>query len=204
MSPHTFIARLASLVPRPRTNTTIYTGVLAANSKLRPHVVPKRDDTQPRHHDEPWAALMKHSFGLPVPSCARCKGRLRFVAVLFDRAEIKRQLSHLRFFCEPLPIHPVRQGVSSFERILPALQGQAFLSDGRAQQVVAEALEACALVLADGGAGVQVEAVEVGVASAATRPLRDGSRVAQAHELVAGAWSGRDSPVAATWATDAA
>jgi hypothetical protein len=108
MSPHTFIGRLASLVPRPKTNTLLYSGVLAANSTLRRHVVPKREPSRRRHHDSSWAALMKRSFGISILSCARCKGWLRFVAVLFDRTEIKRLLQHLRMWSEPLPPHPAR------------------------------------------------------------------------------------------------
>jgi hypothetical protein len=42
MSPSVFLARLASLVPRPRANTTLYFGVLAAHSRDRAHVTPER------------------------------------------------------------------------------------------------------------------------------------------------------------------
>ena len=41
-------------------------------------------------------------------SCPRCRGRLRFVAVLFDRAEIERLLTHLHIWADPLPPHPPR------------------------------------------------------------------------------------------------
>jgi hypothetical protein len=41
MSPRVLIGRLASLVPRPHVNTTLYFGVLAAQSKDRAHVTPK-------------------------------------------------------------------------------------------------------------------------------------------------------------------
>jgi hypothetical protein len=51
---------------------------------------------------------MKRSFGLDVPSCRRCKGRLRLVAVPFDRAEIERLLCHLRCWSDPLPVHRAR------------------------------------------------------------------------------------------------
>jgi len=40
MTPDAFIARLASLVPRPRKNTLVYFGVLAANAKRRESIVP--------------------------------------------------------------------------------------------------------------------------------------------------------------------
>jgi len=44
MSAHTFLERLCSLVPRPRTNQILYRGVLAANSARRKKVVPEPDD----------------------------------------------------------------------------------------------------------------------------------------------------------------
>ncbi len=100
-----FLGRLASLVPRPRANTTLYAGVLAPHAKNRPRARPAAPR---RHRDASWAALMLHSFGLDVLSCPRCRGRLRFVAVLFDRAEIQRLLTHLPIWADPLPPHPPR------------------------------------------------------------------------------------------------
>ncbi len=37
--------------PLRKTNTILYSGVLAANSTLRPHGVPKREPSRRRHHD---------------------------------------------------------------------------------------------------------------------------------------------------------
>lgn len=48
----TFMERLCSMVPRPNTNTILYTGVLAPNSKLREHVVPEQQgDLPPRREN---------------------------------------------------------------------------------------------------------------------------------------------------------
>jgi hypothetical protein len=44
---------------------------------------------------------MKHSFGLDVLGCPKCKARLRLVAVIFDRAELRRRLQHLCLFSDP-------------------------------------------------------------------------------------------------------
>jgi len=44
MSAHTFLERLSSLVPRPRTNQILYRGVLAPNSARREKVVPEPSD----------------------------------------------------------------------------------------------------------------------------------------------------------------
>jgi hypothetical protein len=102
MSPSVFLGRLASLVPRPRVNTTLYFGVLAAHSKDRAHITPKPAAKTSPTQEASWAALMRRSFGIDVLSCPKCKGRLRFVAVIFDPIEVKRLLAHLRCFSDPL------------------------------------------------------------------------------------------------------
>jgi hypothetical protein len=70
----------------------------------------KTERSAPRKEDANWAALMKHSFGLDVLGCPRagCKGRLALVAVIFDGAEVKRLLGHLRLFTEPIPVQSAR------------------------------------------------------------------------------------------------
>jgi hypothetical protein len=110
LTPSAFLTRLASLVPRPRKNTSLYFGVLAANAKRRKKIVRKTERTTTRKEDASWAALMKHSFGLDVLGCPRagCKGRLTLVAVIFDRDEVKRLLEHLRLFTEPIPMKSAR------------------------------------------------------------------------------------------------
>jgi hypothetical protein len=101
LTPHAFLTRLASLVPRPRKNTSLYFGALAGNARR----------SAIRTEDASWAALMKHSLGLDVLGCPRpgCKGRLTFVAVIFDRDEVKRLVAHLRLFTEPIPLQSARE-----------------------------------------------------------------------------------------------
>ena len=108
MAPDAFIARLASLVPRPRKNTLVYFGVLAANAKRRESIVPCPEAERRCRPDSSWAALMKHAFGLDVLACPRCDARLRFVAVLHERDEVRRLLEYLYLWSEPRPIHPAR------------------------------------------------------------------------------------------------
>ena len=108
MTPSVFIGRLCSLVPRPRRNTTLYYGVLAGNARGRDKLVPKPSGTKRRHEDASWAALMKHSFGLDVLGCRCCGGRMRLVAVIHDRKEVRRLLQNLRVWSDPLPVHPAR------------------------------------------------------------------------------------------------
>jgi hypothetical protein len=80
--------------------------VLAGSAEGRKKLVRKTERRVARNEDASWAALMKHSFGLDVLGCPRpgCKGRLALVAVVFDRAEVKRFLGHLRLFTEPIPV----------------------------------------------------------------------------------------------------
>lgn len=66
MSADTFLERLASLVPRPRTNQVLYRGVLAPHSARRPHVVPQPDDEEAPHRprNATFCELMKHGLGV--------------------------------------------------------------------------------------------------------------------------------------------
>ncbi len=108
-TPDAFLSRLATLVPRPRINTTLYHGVLAAHSKLRRHVVPRRAPApRAQSRNVAWSELMRHAFGVDVLSCGRCAGRLRFVAVVMKPAEVRRILTNLGLPTDPLPIRPAR------------------------------------------------------------------------------------------------
>ena len=107
MTASTFLSRLASLVPRPRANNLIYSGVLAGNATGRKKVVPTTANPK-RVIDSSFAALMRHSFGIDLLSCRKCRGRMRFVAVILERSEVKRILQHLRMWSDPLPIEPAR------------------------------------------------------------------------------------------------
>jgi hypothetical protein len=69
LTPSAFLTRLASLVPRPRKNTSLYFGVLAANARGRKQFVRKIDRRVARNEDASWAALVKHTFGLDVLGC---------------------------------------------------------------------------------------------------------------------------------------
>ncbi len=87
MSADTFLERLASLVPRPRTNQVRYRGVLhraqvseanraaehVAHSARRPQVVPEPDDDpKDRPKNATFCELMKH--GLNVRRGHRAQG----------------------------------------------------------------------------------------------------------------------------------
>jgi hypothetical protein len=118
--PLDFVAKLAALVPRPHKNLVIYHGVLAANAAWRARVVAYgrqqapgvedggaargADESEPglsRHLRRQWAELMRRSFGFDVLSCDRCGGKLRLLAVILERAVIRKILSHIGMPSEP-------------------------------------------------------------------------------------------------------
>lgn len=117
MTPDAFIARWATLVPRPRRNTTLYFGVLAANSKGREEIVPCPEGKRGVRPDASWAKLMKYSFGLDVLACPNCGERLRFVEVVHDRKRVRALLEGLALWTELLPMHPARGPPDGHESI---------------------------------------------------------------------------------------
>jgi hypothetical protein len=108
--PSDFVAKLAALVPRPNKNLVLYHGVLSAHAAWRARVVAYGRDAAasaleaettgarcepPRHERQRWAVLMKRAFGFDVLSCAQCGGRMRLIAVVLERAAIRKVLAHL-------------------------------------------------------------------------------------------------------------
>ncbi len=86
------LARLVSLVPRPRVNLTRFHGVFAPNSKYRSRVTPanrgKRQKCRSVHRADQtpaekrasmtWAKRLKRVFNIDVETCDKCnEGRLR-------------------------------------------------------------------------------------------------------------------------------
>ena len=91
LAPAELIGRMAALVPRPFTNSIIYSGVLSARSAWRADVVPGRPSPTPdsaqgrpcpsRRRRIPWATLLKRVFGIDPTRCD-CGGRYRLVATI--------------------------------------------------------------------------------------------------------------------------
>jgi hypothetical protein len=114
--PLDFVAKLAALVPRPHKNLVVYHGVLAANAAWRSRVVAyvrrggpvaegEVEDAPtpnpPRYLRRQWAELMRRSFGFDALECADCGGKMRLLAVILDRAVIRKFLSHVGLPSEP-------------------------------------------------------------------------------------------------------
>lgn len=107
--PLDFIARLASLVPKPRVHLTRFHGVFAPNSRYRAQVtsetkikrhqipasidVPK--DCEARRSKMSWAMRLKRVFNIDITVCRHCQGRVRIIACIEERAVIDKILAHL-------------------------------------------------------------------------------------------------------------
>ena len=109
--PVDFIAKLATLVPKPRVNLTRFHGVFAPNSKHRALVTPakrgkgnerKAADGQEeqipvqRHASMTWAQRLKRVFKIDVERCRVCGGSARVIACIEDPVVIKKILVHLQ------------------------------------------------------------------------------------------------------------
>jgi hypothetical protein len=109
MSADTFLERLSSLVPRPRTNQVLYRRVLAPHSARRANVVPEPDDDEPRHRprNATFCELMKHGLGIDTLACP-CGHRMKYVATIFDKKGLARLLRAKGLPHRIEPIRPAR------------------------------------------------------------------------------------------------
>ena len=106
--PVDFIARLATLVPKPRVNLTRYHGVLAPNHRWRGLVTPARRgkgvkpisnvEVRPaaeRHAAMTWAQRLRRVFNIDIEVCARCGGSVKVIACIEEQDVIDRVLAHM-------------------------------------------------------------------------------------------------------------
>ena len=105
---HWIIARLASLVPKPRFHLTRFHGVFAPNSKHRAMVTKELNGEQKQAPVESstcenedskskmnWAMLFPRVFNIDITICKHCQGRVRIIACIEDAQVIKKILSHI-------------------------------------------------------------------------------------------------------------
>lgn len=118
--PLDFMARLATLVPKPRVNLTRFHGVFAPNSKHRAFVTPaNRGKGNPakvadapstpaeRRASMTWAQRLKRVFGIDIETCPACGGAVRIIACTEDPVVIQKILGHLKSkdaIREPCPL----------------------------------------------------------------------------------------------------
>ena len=113
-----FVAKLASLVPKPKVIFTRLNGVFASNSKHRIPVTPVRwgnggqkvsgQDKTPDEHRTAmtWAQRLKRVLNIDVETCAHCGGPVKVIACIEDPVVIKKIRSHL--LGKALSAEPVR------------------------------------------------------------------------------------------------
>ena len=103
--PLDFIARLAALVPRPRTHLLRYHGLFAPNAKHRHHLVPTnrsraKGDNAPHSSDAKptapmsWMQRLRRVFAIDLRCCPRCGGSVRVIASITEPALINKILHH--------------------------------------------------------------------------------------------------------------
>ena len=107
--PLDFIARLVSLVPKPRVNLTRFHGVFAPNSNYRALITPARRGKHKKHRTADaanqtptekrasitWAKRLKRVFKIDIETCDKCGGDVRIIASIEDPALIKTILAFL-------------------------------------------------------------------------------------------------------------
>lgn len=118
LHPFELLSRICALMPRPHLNSTLYSGVLAANASWRPHVVPPPppgEDHRPcpanptrRRRRLPWDELLYRVFGVDSLRCDDCGGRYEHVADIRDPEVAAAILRALGLPDTPLPILPAR------------------------------------------------------------------------------------------------
>jgi len=129
LEPHTLIARLSALIPRPFKKLTTYHGVFAPAAGYRERVVPapweladQREPVEPaesapqtafprkprkRRKRYAWAELLRRVFLIDVLLCT-CGGRRKLLAAITERGTIVAILAHLGLCSEAPKIAPAR------------------------------------------------------------------------------------------------
>ena len=100
LDPLDFLSRLASLVPRPRTNLIRFHGVFAPNFKHRCLITPKtkspeKQTTKSRNSSSmTWAMRLKRVFGMDIEICSECGGKLKVISSIEEPEVIEKILTH--------------------------------------------------------------------------------------------------------------
>jgi Putative transposase len=104
--PLDFLARLAALVPSPRTNLTRFHGVFAPHHRLRARIVPAARGSHPPlqgaaaavppHRAMTWAQRLKRVFGIEIEVCEQCGARVKIIASIEAPQLIEKILQHLQ------------------------------------------------------------------------------------------------------------
>ncbi len=101
LDPLDFLSRLASLVPRPKTNLIRFHGIFAPNFKHRSLITPKTKSPEKqatksgKSSSMNWAGRLKRVFGMDIEVCSECGGKLKVISSIEGPEVIKKILTHL-------------------------------------------------------------------------------------------------------------
>jgi len=99
LTPDELVARIATLVPPPRTHALRCHGLFAPHSKHRARVVPRREPS--------GAAATQWHGGRPAqaaPACPSCAGRLELIAFINEPKVARKILDHLGLASQAPPL----------------------------------------------------------------------------------------------------
>ncbi len=131
LRPVEFVEKLAALVAPPRSHLVRYHGVLAARSRVRRSIAPRRGEEsmrdragcggeeasagarlsegrRRRQSRTDWATLMRRSFGMDVLACPKCGARMRVIACVTKRSAVRAILESLGMADEAAGLGPAR------------------------------------------------------------------------------------------------
>jgi hypothetical protein len=110
--PLELLARLAAIVPHPRHNLVVYHGVLAARHRWRSQVVPPPSEEAPGRRSDwnPWAELLRRTFGVDALLCPACGGRLKLRALVRTHETSAKLLAVLGLPWKPEELEPRAAG----------------------------------------------------------------------------------------------
>ena len=154
LEPVAFLRRLAAILPPPRFHLTRFHGIFSSHHSRRPQLralLPQAKPARvtqadgeaagtdaasdallklPPHKRYPYSVLLSRVFTEDIGACAKCGGKLRFVACIDDPKVIRRILSHLGLPTEMPKKAPARAPPQQeFDDLdLPAPDAQAGLS----------------------------------------------------------------------------
>ena len=125
--PLDFMARLASLVPKPKINLTRFHGLFAPNCKSRVQITGQDKSNKkkgelttrlPSRKSMTWAQRLKRVFKIDIATCASCGGRVKIIGAIEDSLAIKQILEFMR--SQEKPEQRRRNLLSPPERAPPA------------------------------------------------------------------------------------
>jgi hypothetical protein len=103
-------------VPRPRCHLLTYHGLLAPAAAWRDDVVPGGRDSAARHgaaihsasRRATWAELLQRVFAFRLLTCPHCGGERKLIALITERAVVRKILDHLGLPTAPPALAPAR------------------------------------------------------------------------------------------------